>query len=98
MAIPWVMAVKAAEALFSSASARRAAATSNRQLQGVTERLAALEKDDEATAQLLVQLTEQVQALTRAAEIQATRVRWLLVATVVSVIVATAALIVITAR
>lgn len=98
MAIPWVMALKAAESLLSGASARRAAATSARQLQGVTERLAALEKDNEATAQLLVQLTEHVQTLTHAAEVQATRFRWLLVATVVSVIVATAALIVIVAR
>ena len=98
MAIPWVMALKAAEALLSSASSRRAAATSARQLHGVTERLAALEKDNEATAQLILQLTEQVQALTHAAEVQATRFRWLLIATVVSVIVATAALIMIIAR
>jgi hypothetical protein len=94
MAIPWIAALRAAEALLSGAAARRAAAASDQRMQSATERLAALEKDSEATAQLIVQLTEQIEALARTTDTLASRLRWLLVATIVSVILGSIALIV----
>ena len=94
MGIPWLTAIKAAEALLSGVTARRDAAASAQQLRSVADRIAALEKTDEATAQLLVQLTGQVQSLTQALELQAARLRRLTVIAWVSAALAVAAAIV----
>ena len=94
MGIPWLTAIKAAEALLSGVTARRDAAASAQQLRSVADRIAALEKTDEATAQLLVQLTGQVQSLTQALELQAVRLRRLTVIAWVSAALAVAAAIV----
>jgi hypothetical protein len=93
MAIPWLVAIKAAEALLSGVTARRAAATSAQQLHSAADRLAALEKNDEATAQLLVHLTDQVQSLAQAHEVQGARLHRVTVLTAISLIVALAALV-----
>ena len=94
MGIPWLTAIKAAEALLSGVTTRRAVAASAQQLQSVADRIAALEKNDEATAQLLVQLAGQIQALTQMLELQAARLRRLTIIAVASTAVAVAALIV----
>ena len=98
MGIPWLTAIKAAEALLSGVTARRAAAESAQQLQSAAERIAALEKNDETTAQLLVelsgQLTSQIQSLAQVIELQAVKLRRLTIIGVASVVVAVAALIV----
>jgi predicted nucleic acid-binding Zn-ribbon protein len=94
MGIPWLTAIKAAEALLSGVTTRRAMAASAQQLQSAADRIAALEKNDEATAQLLVQLAGQIQSLTQALELQAARLRRLTVIAVASAAAAVAALIV----
>ena len=94
MGIPWLTAIKAAEALLSGVTTRRAVAASAQQLQSAADRIAALEKNDEATAQLLVQLAGQIQALTQMLELQAARLRRLTVIAVASAAAAVAALIV----
>ena len=94
MAIPWLTAIKAAEALLLGVTSRRAASASEQQLQSAAERISALEKNDEATAQLLVQLAGQIQSLTQALELQAARLRRLTVIAVASAAAAVAALIV----
>jgi predicted nucleic acid-binding Zn-ribbon protein len=94
MGIPWLTAIKAAEALLSGVTTRRAVAASAQQLQSAADRIAALEKNDEATAQLLVQLAGQIQALTQMLELQSARLRRLTVIAVASAAVAVAALIV----
>lgn len=94
MGIPWLTAIKAAEALLSGVTARRAAAESAQQLQSAAERIAALEKNDETTAQLLVELTGQIQSLAQVIELQTVRLRRLTIIGVAAVAVAVAALIV----
>ena len=94
MAIPWLTAIKAAEALLTGVTSRRAGAASVQQLQSAADRIAALEQNDEATAQLLVQLTGQIQSLTQLLELQASRLRRLTIIAVASAAVAVAALIV----
>jgi hypothetical protein len=94
MGIPWLTAIKAAEALLSGVTSRRAVAASTRQLQSAADRIAALEKNDEATAQLLVQLAGQIQALTQMLDLQAAKLRRLTIIAVTSATVAVAALIV----
>jgi len=94
MGIPWLTAIKAAETLLSGVTARRAMAASAQQLKSAADRIAALEKNDEATAQLLVQLAGQIQALTQMLELQSARLRRLTVIAVASAAVAVAALIV----
>lgn len=94
MAIPWLTAIKAAEALLSGVTSRRAMAESAQQLQSAADRIAALEKNDEATARLLVQLAGQIQSLTQALDLQAARLRRLTVIAVASAAAAVAALIV----
>jgi hypothetical protein len=93
MGIPWLTAIKAAEALLSGVTSRRAMAASAQQLQSAADRIAALEKNDEATAQLLVQLAGQIQSLTQLLELQTARLRRLTVIAVASAAVAVAALI-----
>jgi hypothetical protein len=93
MGIPWLTAIKAAEALLSGVTARRAVAASAQKLQSAADRIAALEKNDEATAQLLVQLAGQIQSLALVLERQAARLRRLTVIAVASAAVAVAALI-----
>jgi hypothetical protein len=94
MGIPWLTVIKAAEALLSGATSRRAAAASAQQIQSAADRIAALEKNDEATAQLLVQLAGQIQSLTQVVELQAARHRRLAVIAVASAAVAVVAVIV----
>ena len=94
MGIPWLTAIKAAEALLSGVTTRRAVAASAQQLQSAADRIAVLEKNDEATAQLLVQLAGQIQFLTQVLEQQAATLRRLTLIAVASAAVAVAALIV----
>jgi Mg2+ and Co2+ transporter CorA len=93
MAIPWMAALKAAETLLSSTTARRQAADAARQLQTVESRLAALETHDETTARLLVQLTEELQSLGRASERQARMTRRLTALGIVAVVLSLIALV-----
>lgn len=93
MGIPWLTAIKAAEALLSGVTTRRAVAASAQQLQSAADRIAALEKHDEATARLLVQLTGQIQSLTQVLDRQAATLRRLTVIAVAAAAVAVAALI-----
>jgi hypothetical protein len=93
MGIPWLTAIRAAEALLSGVTSRRAVAASAQKLQSAADRIAALEKNDEATAQLLVQLAGQIQSLAQVLEGQAARLRRLTVIAVASAAVAVAALI-----
>lgn len=80
---------KAADRLLSGTDAR----TQNEML-GLTDRVAALEKNARADADLLKQITDQVGGLTTAAEVIAARVRWLLALGIVSFILGVIALIV----
>lgn len=100
-AIPWgsILAkapaiAKAAETLLSGATARKGDRASANALQGLMDRMAALEKHDQADAELLKQVTDQVQALTTASEVLAARLRWLLALGIVASAVAALALVV----
>ena len=66
----------AAQAILSGAASRRAA---SQQLEGVTDRLAALESSDEAEARVLVELAEQVQTLSAASAAQVAQQRRVMV-------------------
>jgi hypothetical protein len=100
MAIPWLIALRAIpwSAILSQAPAIASAADrllsgtedrkQARDLLSLTDRVAALERHNQADAQLLKQITDQVENLTTAAEVIAARVRWLLVLSTVSVILA----------
>ena len=104
MPIPWSVALKAipwaamlakapaiataAEALLYGAEARKSKVTSANELQSLTDRLTALEKHDLADAKLLKQVTDQVEALTTAAEVLAARLRWQLLVVIISSVLA----------
>lgn len=110
MAIPWLLALQAipwgtilakapsiaqaAETLLSSARARREPAPGASEMQSLSDRIAALERHDQADAEVLKQIAEQVNALARATEVLAARQRWLLTLAIVSAAAAVTALIV----
>lgn len=91
MAIPWMFALKAipwgtilskapaiakaADALLSGSEPRRGA----NEMRDLVERVAVLEKRDRANAELVKQVTEQVEAITAATEVIAARQTWLLI-------------------
>jgi hypothetical protein len=104
MAIPWLVALKvipwgpllanapsilrSANALRSRAQARSDDATPAGDDQALRARLAALEQRDRETADVIAQLTAQVDALTTATEVLEARARWLLVIAVASLAMA----------
>lgn len=104
MGIPWSVALKAipwgtllatapaiakaADTLLSGAKARKVNLASATELQSLADRIAALEKHDQANAELLKQVTDQVEALTTATEVLAMRLRWLLALGIVASAVA----------
>jgi hypothetical protein len=90
-AIPWgaILAkapaiAKAAQTLLYGAEARKSKLPSANELQSLTDRITALEKHDLADAELLKQVTDQVEALTTVTEVLAARLRWLLTLAIIS--------------
>ena len=90
-AIPWGVLLakapaiaKAAQTLLHGAEARTSKLPSAKELQSLTDRITALEKHDLADAELLKQVTDQVEALTTATEVLAARLRWLLALAIIS--------------
>ena len=94
MAIPWLVALRAvpwgtilanAPSILRSADALRARtpagppSASATDLQGLGDRLSALEQRDRESVEVITQLTGQVAALTTAVEVLEARARWLLV-------------------
>jgi hypothetical protein len=108
MALPWHLALKAipwsailanapalaqsARALLSETGARRDARESPAAMDTLAERIAALERRDRDTAELVAQLVAQNTALMTATEVLVARVRWLLVATGLAAALAAAAM------
>jgi hypothetical protein len=99
-AIPWATLLsnapaiaRAAEALLSGTRPHRGPAAPPDQMRNLTERIDALEAHDRAHAELLKQITDQVEALTTATEVLGARQRWLLVIGIVSLGVAILALV-----
>lgn len=114
MPIPWLAALKvipwgtllagapalarAADALLSGAKARSSDRASTSDLQSLAARVAFLEQQDRADAEMLKQVADQMAALTTASEVLAARLRWVLVLSIaalgVAVVAVTLALIV----
>jgi len=106
MALPWQLALKAipwtailanAPALAQSArallsEARRTSPEPPTKLETLAERVTALEQRDRETAEVIAQLVAQNTALMTAIEVLVARVRWLLAASSVAVVVAAAAI------
>lgn len=100
MPIPWLVALRAipwgailvnappiaraAATLLYGAEARKSKLPSANELLNLTDRIAALEKHDLADAELLKQVTDQVEALTTATAVLAARLRWLLTLVIIS--------------
>jgi hypothetical protein len=84
MPFPWAVILKQAPMLLSAAesllanSRRHAAASAATDAQALRERLDAIEAHQQANAEIVKQLTEQVHALAQAAEAGARRVRFAL--------------------
>ena len=102
-AIPWgtLLAnaptiMKSADALLNETRARQGQAAPGRDdhLHAIATHVAALQQRDRETAELLKQLTSQVSALTTATEVLEARARWLLIATIVSALLAVVSLVV----
>jgi hypothetical protein len=114
MALPWLLALKAipwativanaptiarsAEELLAGTRQRRAPAASRDDLRILEERLATLEDRDRQTAELITQMTTQIEALTTATRVLEGRVRWLLTATALSAALALTALVLLLIR
>jgi hypothetical protein len=94
MAIPWLTVLKAlpwaailAKAPDIARAADRAASNARRktgeaaavELQGLSDRVAAIEQNQLETAEILKQMADQTQRLTTAIDVLAARLRWLLV-------------------
>jgi len=99
-AIPWATilakapaAARAAEALLSGARARKAPLAASEEFQNLASRIEALEKHDQADAELLTQIADQIDTLTTATEVLAARQRWLLAIGIVSAVLAVVALV-----
>jgi endonuclease III len=92
--VPTIM--KSADELLNETRARQAqaqaAGSREDHLHVLARHVAALQTRDRETAELLKQLTGQVSALTTATEVLEARARWLLIATIVSALLAIAAL------
>jgi hypothetical protein len=108
MAIPWLFALKAipwgtilanAPAIVRSTDALRSRARGRpdtrpaHDLQSLADRIAALEQRDGESAEVITQLTAQVEALTTAGEVLDARARWLLVIAIAALAVAVLAVI-----
>jgi hypothetical protein len=96
-AIPWTAILANAPALAQSArallsEARRSSPESPAKLDTLAERVAALEQRDRETAEVIAQLVAQNTALMTATEVLVARVRWLLVASSIAIVVAAAAI------
>ena len=107
MAIPWSLALKtipwsiilakapaiaqAAETLLLGARARRDATPAASEMQSLNDRIAALERHNQADAEVLKQLAEQVNEISRAIEVLAVRQRWLLTLAIAATVLAGAA-------
>jgi len=100
MPIPWLSALKvvpwgtllagapalarAADSLLNGAKSRRGDLASASDVQSLAARVAFLEEQDRADAEMLKQVADQMFALTTASEVLAARLRWLLVVAVVA--------------
>ena len=99
-AIPWstILAsapsiVKSAETLLSSTRSRRSeGAPPPDALHGLAPRVALLEQRDQATAELIAQVTVQISALATATEVLEARLRWLIVLGIGSAVLSLAAI------
>ena len=86
--IPWASLLsngpamaEAADALLSGTKARKAhAVIAVDEIRGLSERVAALESHDRTDAELGKQMSDQIDALTKATEVLAARQRWLAIA------------------
>jgi hypothetical protein len=95
--IPWATLLKHSPALISAADAllaRVKANKSDRAPQGVEERLTAFEQELRDSAQLLKDLTQQVNGLTEAHAVAAKRARTAVIVAVIAAAVAVSALVV----
>lgn len=108
MAIPWLLALKAipwgrilanapsivrsADALVSKTRGRPDASSDN-DLRVLADRVAALEQRDQDTAELLIRVTAQVEALTAAGEVLEARAQWLLVVAIAASVLAVVAVV-----
>jgi hypothetical protein len=106
MPIPWLAALKmipwgslisrapaiarATDTLLSGAKARKHDLASAGDVRQLAERVALLEQHDQADAEILKQIGEQIEALTTATEVLAARMRWMAVAAIAAVILAIA--------
>ena len=104
MGIPWRLALRAipwdtilanapailrsTEALLSETKARAPAAATRNDMQALADRVAALERRDRETAELLARISTQVAALTTASEVLEARARWLLAITIAASLMA----------
>ena len=107
MAIPWSLALKAipwgiiltkapataqaAETLLLGARARRDSTPAASEMQRLNHRIAALERHNQADAEVLKQLAEEVNEISRAIEVLAVRQRWLLTLAIAATVLAGAA-------
>lgn len=110
MPIPWLAALKiipwgtliagapaiarATDLLLSGAKARKHDLASAVDVRELAERVALLEQHDQADAEILKQIGQQLEALTTATEVLAARVRWLTLAGGAGLVIAVAALVV----
>jgi hypothetical protein len=108
MPIPWLAALKiipwasllpaapaiarAADTLLTGARTRQAGLASKTDVAALADRVSALERFDREDAELLKQMGDQIAALTTAAEVVASRQRWLLAGAGVAVVLSIAAL------
>jgi hypothetical protein len=99
--IPWASILagapaiaRAADTLLTGAKARTGPLASATDLRALADRVVALERHDHADAEVLKQMSDQMAALTTAAEVLAGRVRWLTALAVGAVVVAAAAVVV----
>lgn len=107
MGIPWLLALKAipwdtivattpallrsAESLLSRTKTTSAGPATGNDLQALAERIAALERRDRETAELLASLSAQVASITAASEVLEARLRWLVAVTIASAVTAAVA-------
>ena len=110
MPIPWLAALKiipwgtlitgapaiarATDTLLTGAKARTHDLASAGDVRQLAERVARLEQHDQANAEILKQIGEQIEALTIATEVVAARGRWIAVAALAALLLSVVALIV----
>jgi hypothetical protein len=91
-AIPWATLLANAPAIAKAAETLLARTRDQKRadgdVQGLGERVAALERHDRADAELLKQVTDQIQSLTAASEVIAARQRWIMLVAIASLALA----------